>query len=455
VLASKPTPAGRRVELSIIDFCIRSYIDVRSIGSSFTIYIIDDVPEIDLPDPYVIYEKGALKNYMLSYNMFRIFSREYLRESYDVIEKLWERWYLYYGPLTPLLLYDKVSDIYIDRSSIRAYHIDLGLCEVSIELSRCFRFSGIFNRKREVTYRFEDFVNYLIHKISERSSNPITAYMPMISVTDPDFRVRFSVSVRPVSDPYIHVRVLPRRPWTLGELIERNTLSIDNAALLWYLFDNKIPILIIGPMGGGKTSLANAVTYCSNPTLFKALILDVDEMTLPGHNVVKLFERKAYGLGVQSITKRDLIAHALRIGADYVIVNEVRTRDEVSAWIDAVTSGHGGVTTFHAENIDKLKIRIENMIGSSKIIDEIAIVKMSVRTSINESSGIRLCRKSRIVSKIVLPRGLKICREDIEIRKQIMRELAGKSHMQQLNIISEFYKRPEIALQPQQAGTGP
>ncbi|NPA71051.1 MAG: type II/IV secretion system ATPase subunit [Crenarchaeota archaeon] len=446
MLASKPSPVGRRVELSVVEFCVRTFIDVRSIGSSFTIYVVDDVPDVELPDPYMIYERGSYNVRTLTF--LKLLRKENNSESFDIIEKLWERWFVFYGPLTPLLLYDKISDIYIDSSGIHAYHVDLGLCEVCIELCRCVRYLGFFNkRKIDVSYKFEDFVKYIIHKISERTSNPVTAYMPMISVTDPDFKVRFSVSVRPISDPYIHVRVLPKRPWTFGDLIARGSLSVDYAALLWYLFDRKIPILIIGPMGGGKTSLANAITYCSNPILFKALILDVDEMILPGHNVVKLFERKAYGLGVQSITKRDLIAHALRVGADYVIVNEVRTRDEVSAWIDAVTSGHGGVTTFHAENMEKLKIRLENMIGSSKIVDEIAIVKMSVRTSIEESHGVRTCKKSRIVSKIVVPRDLDIDEEELLIRKQVVKEFIGKSYVQQLNMISEFYKNPDMILQ--------
>ncbi len=442
MLASKPSPIGRRVELSIVEFCVKTFIDVRSIGSSFTIYVIDDVPDIEFPDPYVIYERGQVSQLTL---LSKLLGKTRYNEDNDIIDKLWERWYLFYGPLTPLLLYDKVSDIYIDSSSVHAYHVDLGLCEVCFEFCRCVKCSGFLNRKRtDISYRFEDFVRYLIHKISERTSNPVTAYMPMISVTDPDFRVRFSVSVRPISDPYIHVRVLPRRPWTFGDLICRGSLSVDYAALLWYLFDRKVPILIIGPMGGGKTSLANAITYCSNPILFKALILDVDEMNLPGHNVVKLFERKAYGLGVQSITKRDLIAHALRVGADYIIVNEVRSRDEVSAWIDAVTSGHGGVTTFHAENLDKLKIRLENMIGSSKIVNEIAIVKMSVHTSIEESHGVRTCKKSRIVSKVIVPENIEIDEEELLIRKQIVKEFIGKSHVQQLNMISEFYKNPDM-----------
>jgi len=431
--------------MSIIDFYVRTVIDVRSIGSSFTIYVIDDVPDVDLPDPYCIYERGVYKRYKW---LTEIFKRNKLGEEDDIIEKLWLRWYMYYGPLTPLLLYDKISDIYVEESSIHAYHIDLGLCEVCLEFPRCIseKVTLIGKRKKAITYKLSDFVRYVMSRISERTSNPITAYMPMVSVTDQEFKVRFSASTRPVSEPYIHVRVLPTRPWTFGELIVRGSISVDDAALLWYMFDNKIPILIIGPMGGGKTSLANAITFCSNPVLFKALIMDVDEMSLPGHNVVKLFERRSYGLGVKAIAKRDLIAHSLRIGADYVIVNEVRTREEVAAWIDAVTSGHGGVTTFHAENLEKLKIRLENMIGSSSIVDEIAIVKIQVKTSIEEINGTRTCKKIRTVSKIVPPRNERIEYDEIAVRRQIMRELVGKSYSQQLNILSEVYRDPESVL---------
>ncbi len=444
MLISRPVPTGRRVELSIIDFCVRTFIDVRCIGSSFTIYVVDDVPDTEVPDPYHLYERTFSENFSRFLRRGNGFS--------DVINRLWERWYAFYGPLTPLLLYEKVSDIYIDSSSIRAYHVDLGLCDVSFDFPRCHRPSRSFIRRHRcsISYKLDDFVKYLIYRVSERTSNPVTAYMPMASVTDTEFRVRFSLSVRPISDPYIHVRILPRRPWTFGELIVRGSLSVDDAALLWYMFDKKVPILIIGPMGGGKTSLANAVTFCSNPMLFKALIMDVDEITLPGHNVVKLFERRAYGLGVRAISKRDLIAHALRIGADYIIVNEVRARDEIAAWIDAVTSGHGGVTTFHAENMEKLRIRLENMIGSSKIVKEIAVVKMDVSTSIEEVENVRSSKKIRKISKIYIPENLNIDIEELESRKHIVRELVGKSYTQQLNILSEAYRSPEVMI----AGAG-
>ncbi len=92
-------------------------------------------------------------------------------------------------------------------------------------------------------------------------------------------------------------------------------LNARSAAVLWQLFEDKVPILIVGPIGSGKTSLANAVAFMGgNPSLFTALIMDVDEMNLPNHLVYKLMERKAFGLGVKSITKDDLIAQALRMG---------------------------------------------------------------------------------------------------------------------------------------------
>jgi len=35
-------------------------------------------------------------------------------------------------------------------------------------------------------------------------------------------------------------------------------ISIDQAAMLWLLADYKVPILFVGPMGAGKTTLQNA-----------------------------------------------------------------------------------------------------------------------------------------------------------------------------------------------------
>ncbi len=448
MLISKSKPNGKLVESFIVDFLVRSIIDIRQIGSTFIIYLYDDVDEgIQHVDPYFIYSLVISGKDVDS--IIKKISKS-LNVNYEDISLVWTRWFKYYGILTPLLLYDKITDIYLTTSNFYAYHSDFGLCEVNVEFENTYVdfkstiLKFVKHRLYRRVYSLKDFLEYVISRVAERSSSPITTYMPMISVTDHEFRVRFSISIKPISEPYIHIRILPRSPWTYGDLIVRDSVDFTQCALLWYLFDNKIPILIIGPMGSGKTSLANAITFCSNPTLFKALIMDVDEMTLPGHNVVKLIERRSYGLGVKSITKSDLIAHALRIGADYIIVNEVRTRDEVQAWIDAVTTGHGGVTTFHADSYDKLKMRLSNMIENSQnILKEIAVVKMHTGTTIVELDGVRICRKIRKVSDIYIPNSVEIPRDEIEYRREIIKNLVRKSYTQQLSIISEFYKRPE------------
>ncbi len=449
MLVSKARPSGRIVENYIVDFLVKTIIDVRSIGSSFIAYIYDDVDDkYQEVDPYMICDSIASGKDINK--ILRNISRIYGVDT-SVLSALWSRWFYYYGVLTPLLLYPKITDIYITCDSFQVYHVDFGLCNVIIDFGYCYhRHSIKLLSKRHSdrkVFSLSDFVNYLISRISERSGSPITAYMPMISVTDPEFRARFSVSIKPISDAYIHIRLLPKIPWTFGELMSKDSISVDQCALLWYLFDNKVPILIIGPMGSGKTSLANAITFCSNPSSYKAIIMDVDEMFLPGHNIVKLLERRAYGLGVKPITKADLIGHALRIGVDYVIVNEVRYRDEVQAWIDAVTTGHGGVTTFHADNYERLVIRISNMTNTGQdILKEIAIVKMNIRDIINESQGIRIRKRIRKVDSIILPNRIDIPEEEIKFRREIVREFINKTPNQQLSILIEFYKNPDKLL---------
>ncbi len=432
MLIAKGTVQGQLVESENVEtFNIVSKIEVRRIGDSFSICVSDEVNidnlELDIEKLYEYYVDYSHKK--ISKYISKVAKRA--NTEYEILWALWRRWIEAYGVLTPLLCYDKITDVYIMESSIQAEHCEYGLCEVKL-----------FND--DVTYR--EFVHYLIRRVAERARCPITTYMPMMSVTDRELHARFTISIPPVSEPYIHVRILPRKPWTLSELVMRDALTLEEACTLWYLFDLKVPILVIGPMGSGKTSLANAIAFNSDPATFKAIVADVDEMNLPGHNVLKLFERRSYGLGVRNIDKSELIAHSLRTGVDYVIVNEVRTRSEVSTWIDAVTTGHGGVTTFHASDIESLRIRLENMLGSSKILDEVAVVVMHCENTIREVGSVRTNVKVRRVKYVKVPKHVKIDEQELALRTAALSSMMGLPIRQQLSVLRSFYRSPDKLL---------
>ena len=69
---------------------------------------------------------------------------------------------------------------------------------------------------------------------------------------------------------------------------------------------------------------------------------------------MQLVSRPSYGIGTEKIgevTLYDLIRVSLRYRPDIIIVGEVRG-EEAYVLFQAIATGHGGLTTLHAEHID-------------------------------------------------------------------------------------------------------
>ena len=436
---------------TITNLGIRTLIEYRSVGDVVQVFPMDQVPGyITLVDPTFFEEwvklgknpAKLIKRYKSA--LTRLGHR--LDEKFDsLVKAVVDRWINAYGPLTPILMDEGVTDVYIDLSGVRVNHRDYGLCVVRLSEVRVIRPVRLLPmRLTETNLTIRDLVNHIAVNVARRTRTPITAYMPLVSVTDPEYKVRFTISTEPVSRISIHVRILPSRPWTLPLLVKQGMLTINQAALLWRLAEDKVPILIIGPMGSGKTSLANAIAMMVKPHAMKVLIMDVDEMNLPGHLVVKLFERKSFGLGVRPITKGELIAHALRMGADYVIVNEVREPEEVKAWLNAVTTGHGGITTFHAEDYQQMIRRLSVLTPNPEdILRDIAVVVLGLDyVPTDLGNGVRVLRRFRYVKDIVVPSSVNDqpdIRNDLHIRRSIIGELMDAPIDQLLASISKLH----------------
>ncbi|WP_243666825.1 hypothetical protein [Vulcanisaeta sp. JCM 16159] len=136
------------------------------------------------------------------------------QDNVTLATNLFLRWNNHYGPLTPVLVMDNVTDIYINKEGskfgiggIYIDHSELGLVRVIIgwepyEIRR--------GRKviRIVRFDFNGFVNYIMRRASRRAGTPITAYNPVASVVDSEFGVRISIEAEPVSMGSISIRVL-------------------------------------------------------------------------------------------------------------------------------------------------------------------------------------------------------------------------------------------------------
>ncbi len=203
----------------------------------------------------------------------------------------------------------------------------------------------------------ENYVSKLISRALEKSGVRITMLRPFKSFSDPR---GYRITVMMKSDiSYEASSLVVRRPlkhFHLGDMIRLGTLNEEMAAILWLCLQHKLGILIIGEMGSGKTSMATAILSTIPPSSIAVVIEDTPELVLPIPAMRRII-REAVGGSAEAIEPFELIRHAVREAADYVIVGEVRG-PEAAAWAQAMLLGHGGLTTFHADAPDQALWRL-------------------------------------------------------------------------------------------------
>ncbi|MEM0318058.1 MAG: type II/IV secretion system ATPase subunit [Candidatus Nezhaarchaeales archaeon] len=159
------------------------------------------------------------------------------------------------------------------------------------------------------------------------------------------------------------IRKFPSEPWTITRHMLSGTLTPEIGAWLWLLVEHKLPILIVGGMGTGKTSLANSLCGFIPPDKRVGTVEDVPEFNLPvkKQNWQRMFTRESYSIdGKGSIDLFALVKEMLRYQVEYLIVNEIRG-EEAKVWFQQISSGHGGITTIHADDFTSALVRLKDL----------------------------------------------------------------------------------------------
>jgi pilus assembly protein CpaF len=157
----------------------------------------------------------------------------------------------------------------------------------------------------------------------------------------------------------ISLRIPRRRLYTLEELTELGTVNADGAAVLAEIVRRRIPFLITGGAGTGKTTLLSTLLSLCGPEERLVLVEDCAEL-LPDHpHLVRLETRPANQEGRGQVTIRDLIKQALRMRPTRIVLGEARGA-EIMDLFSALNTGHeGGCGTLHANRPHDIPARIE------------------------------------------------------------------------------------------------
>ena len=266
-----------------------------------------------------------------------------------------------FGPLQPLLDDPDVTDVLVNGPR------DV-FCERSGRLERA-----------DVAFRGAEDVAEIAHRIAGSVGRELTLERPFVDARMRDGS-RANAVIAPIGGPTLSIRKFhrisvalrgPAPSWVASGLHD------DAAALLEACVRARLSILVSGVTGSGKSTLLRSLAAAIPDDERLIVIEDTNELVLPHPHVVHLEcvpARDGSGIGIA-----ELVANALRMRPDRILVGEVRTPREASALLEALSTGHeGSLTTIHAGSavgaIDRLTLLLARAgeLGAAAIARHVA-----------------------------------------------------------------------------------
>lgn len=253
------------------------------------------------------------------------------------------------GPLNELLADSSVTEIMVN-----------GPEKVYVERS---------GRLEKTTVRFVD--NEQILALIDRIVGPlgrrIDESSPMVNARLPQgFRVNAVVEPIAVDGPLLTIRKFPEEILRLQEMVELNSVDPELVPFLTWAVVARKNIAVSGGTGSGKTTFLNALS-CFIPEGERVITIeDSAELRFdPDAHVVRMEARSANAEGKGQVSIGDLVANALRMRPDRIVVGECRGAEALDM-LQAMNTGHSGsLTTLHANSTKEAIGRLVTMVRYS------------------------------------------------------------------------------------------
>ena len=250
-----------------------------------------------------------------------------------------------YGPLQDLLEMPNVNEIMV-----------VGKDKIYIEKDGVLQNSGR-------SFFSDEIVTSIIERIITPIGRRIDRSTPLVDARLSDgSRVNAIINPLSLSGPTLTIRKFARIPFTIDDLVERETLSEQVASFLQACVLGRKNILISGGTGSGKTTTLNVLSNFIPPEERIVTVEDSAELQLPQEHLVRLESRPPNIEGKGAYTIRDLVKNALRMRPDRIIVGECRGPEALDM-LQAMNTGHdGSLTTIHANTPEDTVMRVETMV---------------------------------------------------------------------------------------------
>ena len=255
-----------------------------------------------------------------------------------------------YGPITPLLNDDSISEVMVN-----------GAGQIYIERKGQLSLS-------DVTFGSEADLIRVIREIAAFVGRRIDDDSPMVDCRLPDgSRVNAIIPPLAIDGASLTIRKFAREPFTVQDLISFGTLTAEAAGFLEACVTAHFNVLVAGGTGSGKTTTLNVLSAFIPDTERVVTIEDAAELQLRQPHKVRLESRPARIDGSGRISIRDLVVNALRMRPDRIVIGECRSGEALDM-LQAMNTGHdGSLTTIHANSPRDTLSRLETLVLMSGV----------------------------------------------------------------------------------------
>jgi len=332
----------------------------------------------------------------------------------DVVHYLLDRWsgareYAGYGAIEALMRDPMLTEIVIPQPAAPAAkytYVPRGLREQldyikfqMVELGRYRRVIAVRNELRLPTNIV--IPEPLMYVVAKQLLPSLTMDRPMLTREDQIYRARiaadlleFNVNVRKVSahpkpsDALLRPYVARSRAAEGAGAEPYRPGGLEVLALASLVLETRGSVIFSGGMGTGKTTQLNQLLYMT-PPWFQVVVIErgAREIWAP-------LEGQLLHISVPSEDKLwAALDQALRYGTLFTLVAlaEARTPQELRTLVNYKLTGHGALTTIHADSVRDVLLRIAEARAPQEGLDGTLVIQLSA------AGGVRYVKEARAV----------------------------------------------------------
>ena len=173
--------------------------------------------------------------------------------------------------------------------------------------------------------------------------------------------IRFHAVLPPLSPggAILSLRLPGATALSLEDLERLGALGTDARAVLLAIITARVPFLVTGGTGTGKSTLLAAMLSQAPDDERIVVVEDVQELSVDHPHVVHLQSRHANSEGAGAVDLTALVRQSLRMRPDRIVLGECRG-GELRELLQALNTGHeGGCGTVHANTAADVPARLE------------------------------------------------------------------------------------------------